>query len=89
VFFDGASSTSFPINIGVKQGCILSPLLFSAFLDFVMRQSLPELRRWGVKLEYARQAIAPIMNSKDGNAAAAAAFFRNTHTAVWTNSFAK
>jgi hypothetical protein len=37
VFFDGASSTSFPINIGVKKGCILSPLLFSAFLDFVMR----------------------------------------------------
>ena len=70
VFFDGASSTSFPINIGVKQGCILSPLLFSAFLDFVMRQSLPELRRWGVKWEYAREAIAPIMNSKNGNAAA-------------------
>jgi hypothetical protein len=70
VFFDGASSTSFPINIGVKQGCILSPILFSAFLDFVMRQSLPELRRWGVKWEYAREAIAPIMNSIDGNAAA-------------------
>jgi len=72
VFFDGASSTSFPINIGVKQGCIHrdTPLLFSAFLDFVMRQSLPELRRWGVKWEYAREAIAPIMNRKDGNAAA-------------------
>ena len=45
MFFDGASTTSFPINIGVKQGCILSPPLFSAFLDFVMRQSLPELRQ--------------------------------------------
>jgi len=66
LFFDGASSTSFPINISVKQECILSPLLFSAFLDFVMRQSLPELRRWGVKWEYAREAIAPVMNSKDG-----------------------
>jgi len=43
--FDCASSTSFHINIGVKHGCILSPLLFSAFLDFVMHQSLPELRR--------------------------------------------
>ena len=70
VFFDGATSTRFPINIGVKQGCMLSPLLFSAFLDFVMRQSLPELRRWGVKWEYAREAIAPIMNSNNGNAAA-------------------
>jgi len=70
VFFDGATSTRFPINIGVKQGCILSPLLFAAFLDFVMRQSLPELRRWGVKWEYAREAIAPIMNSNNGNAAA-------------------
>jgi len=28
VFFDGASSTSFPINIGVKQGCISSSPLF-------------------------------------------------------------
>jgi len=35
-----------------------------------MRQSLPELRRWGVKWEYAREAIAPIVNSKNGNAAA-------------------
>jgi len=53
LFFDGASSTSFPIIdiISVFQECILSPLLFSAFLDFVMRQSLPELRRWGVKWE--------------------------------------
>jgi hypothetical protein len=45
-------------------------LLFAAFLDFVMRQSLPERRRWGVKWEYAREAIAPIMNSNNGNAAA-------------------
>jgi len=36
-------------DIGVKQWCILSPLFLSAFLDFVMRQSLPELRQWGVK----------------------------------------
>jgi hypothetical protein len=86
VLFDGASSTSFPINIGVKQGCILSTLHFPAFLEFVMRQSLPELRRWGVKWEYAREAIPPIMNSKDGNATA---MFWNTHTPIWTTSFAK
>ena len=37
---------------------------------FVMLQSLPGLRRWGVKWEYACEVFAPTINSKDGNAAA-------------------
>ena len=33
VLFDGSSSTSFPVNSGVKQGCVLAPTLFGIFFS--------------------------------------------------------
>lgn len=52
VVVDGVASRPFDITSGVKQGCILSPLLFNAYLDYVVRQCLDELREDGVDWEY-------------------------------------
>ena len=38
---DNAISDPFPIGTGVRQGCALSPLLFSTFIDAVIRDALP------------------------------------------------
>ena len=34
----GVLSDLFPISIGVKQGCILSPALFHAFIDYLIHE---------------------------------------------------
>jgi hypothetical protein len=40
----------FSIKAGVKQGCVLSPLLFNMYLDFVVRQALRRFGERGVKM---------------------------------------
>ena len=42
VKFDGNSSEDFDINIGVKQGCVLAPTLFTIFFS----GHSPETRFW-------------------------------------------
>src|SRR5712691_5456666 len=32
----GATSDSFPVNSGVRQGCVLAPTLFNACMDYVL-----------------------------------------------------
>ena len=39
VLVEGELTTPFEVNTGVRQGCILSPVLFGIVIDFVMRQS--------------------------------------------------
>jgi hypothetical protein len=48
-FYDGGTSrvkylgnlsTPFPISTGVKQGCIISPMLFNATMDWILRKTL-------------------------------------------------
>ena len=39
----GRLSNWFPIKTGVRQGCIIAPLLFNTFIDFLMRESLKDL----------------------------------------------
>ena len=53
-----ATSTPFAIDTGVRQGCILSPLLFAVYLDFLLRSSLAECRALGIEWTYARDALA-------------------------------
>lgn len=38
---DSAVSDPFSIGTGVRQGCALSPLLFSTFIDAVVREAIP------------------------------------------------
>jgi hypothetical protein len=37
VFYGGDYSDAFPLNTGVKQGCLLSPLLFAVYIDYIAR----------------------------------------------------
>jgi hypothetical protein len=33
----------FIVNSGVRQGCVVAPLLFNVLLDFVVRQALADM----------------------------------------------
>ena len=37
IIVGGELTDKFPINIGVRQGCIMSPSLFTIFLEYVMK----------------------------------------------------
>ena len=58
-----ATSAPFPITTGVRQGCILSPLLFAVYLDALLRSSLEGeegCRRLGLQWDYARDTLANV-----------------------------
>ena len=40
---DGRMSPSFEVKSGVRQGCVLSPLLFNCFMDKVLREAMARL----------------------------------------------
>ena len=39
VQYDGSSSDPFPINSGVKQGCVLAPTLFGIFFSLLLKHA--------------------------------------------------
>ena len=39
VLMDSTQTDHFPLKSGVRQGCILSPILFNITLDYIMRQT--------------------------------------------------
>ncbi len=52
VRIDGDFSTSIQMKTGVKQGCLLSPILFNVYIDFVMWQILEQAGAGGVTMSY-------------------------------------
>ena len=64
VRIDGDLSTSIQMKTGVKQGCLLSPILFNVYIDFVMRNVLEQARVEGVTMSY---RLGDLWNSGDGN----------------------
>ena len=42
VLFDGALSEAFPINNGVKQGCVLAPTLFGIFFSMLLTHAFSQ-----------------------------------------------
>lgn len=53
----GVTSAPFPLRTGLRQGCLLSPLLFAAYMDYHLRQMDEEGREHGVKWQYARDLL--------------------------------
>jgi len=51
VFSTGDASTPFEITNGMKQGCVLAPVVFSPFFACVLTNALHDLER-GVYLRY-------------------------------------
>ncbi|XP_026502255.1 craniofacial development protein 2-like, partial [Terrapene carolina triunguis] len=51
VLSDGATSAPFNITNGVKQGCVLAPVLFNLFFACVLNHTLKDLDR-GIYLKY-------------------------------------
>jgi hypothetical protein len=49
----GAVSGWFDVKSGVRQGCVIAPLLFNIYMDFVVKQALAQMPSGcGVKLAY-------------------------------------
>ena len=44
VLMDSTQTDYFPVKSGVRQGCILSPILFNITLDYIMRQTTQNAR---------------------------------------------
>ena len=64
VRIDGDLSTSIQMKTGVKQGCLLSPILFNVYIDFVMRNILKQARVEGVTMSY---RLGDLWNSGNGS----------------------
>ena len=50
--YDGKLSEEFPINVGVKQGDVLAPMMFNLYLDAVTRVTLQKHKNLGIQLEH-------------------------------------
>lgn len=64
VRIDGDLSTDIQMKTGVKQGCLLSPILFNIYIDFVMRQVLQQAGVEGITMSY---RLGDLWYSENGN----------------------
>ncbi|XP_062523146.1 uncharacterized protein LOC134197813 isoform X2 [Corticium candelabrum] len=48
----GAISSRFEVTTGVRQGCVMSPVLFNLFMDRIMRETLDKFEGGGIEIAY-------------------------------------
>lgn len=59
VRLDGQLGPAFEVTSGVRQGCVIAPLLFNLYMDFVVQQALARLPEGcGVQVEFTGRAGA-------------------------------
>ena len=61
----GKLSESLSLKTGVKQGCVLSPLLFNIFLDWVVRKVLAEVGETGIEIRFCKDRKWLHLKKKD------------------------
>src|SRR6187401_299653 len=49
---NGVMSDYLSLKTGVKQGCVLSPLLFNIFIDWVVRRVMENVGDTGIEVRY-------------------------------------
>ena len=54
VLCDGELTETFQVKTGVKQGCVLSPFLFSLAVDWIMSKTVGEVKR-GIQWTFAKR----------------------------------
>ena len=54
VIHDGKLTEPFSVQTGVRQGCLLSPIIFLMVVDWVMRQSTAE-QKTGIQWTFNKQ----------------------------------
>jgi hypothetical protein len=52
MWLGGHLGRNFPITNGVRQGCVVAPLLFNVSLDFIVKEALRALPNCGVEIEF-------------------------------------
>jgi len=52
---NGVLSEALSLKTGVKQGCVLSPLLFNIFMDWVVQKVMKKMNLSGIVIEYTKQ----------------------------------
>ena len=52
---NGVLSQSLSLKTGVKQGCVLSPLLFNIFIDWIVRRVMKRVGEAGIEIRYSKK----------------------------------
>ena len=62
---NGTLSESLSLKTGVKQGCVLSPLLFNIFMDWIVQRVMKKMEHTGIKIQYTKQRKWLNMKERD------------------------
>ena len=65
---NGVLSECLLLKTGVKQGCVLSPLLFNIFIDWVVRRVLKSMGDSGIEIRYSKKKKELHVKEKDRTA---------------------
>ena len=60
---EGSLTDWFPINTGVRQGCVLSPLLYALFINGLIKE-INELNK-GIEIEEGGKTVSSLLYADD------------------------